>query len=168
MFDFILNIMTLGIRPLFLNQKKFHDLILEFRIKFSNPGRAHLVYSDIGEFYERLGSFNFKRVFFRKYYEEYRGHLERFKPEMGDVESSLTFLRIALAENKWKPTRPLPVMVHHLKYEFKFTANPFITYQKKQQRKKLDALGTGANTTAKPKQSQNWTRVPLKHSKGSS
>lgn len=165
MSDFLLNMISLGIKPLYEKQRKFDDLITEFRERFANPARAGMIKSDIDEFYKRLNDFDFGFVFFKGYYRKYIENLNRFKPDVDNPD--LTFLRIALTKNKWKPTKPYPVFVHHLKYEFKLTANPFISHQKKQQRKKLDALGVTAKENAKTK-SQNWTRVPINQSKNES
>lgn len=159
-----LNIITLGVRPLYKKQSRFHELIIEFRQKFANPARANIVQSDINEFYQRLNDFDFNFVLFENYYRKQIENLNRFQSNLEEEDLNLTFLRIALEENKWKPTKPLDVLMHHFKYEFKFTAKPFISLQKKQHRKQLESLGISGKKEAKFTKSQKWTRVPINKS----
>lgn len=164
--NFLLNILSLGLKPLCEKQRKFDDLITEFRNRFANPARAGMINSDIDEFYRRLDNFDFRYFLYESYFRKYIENLNRFKPEADNPD--LTFLRIALTENKWKPTKPFPIFLHHLKYNYKLTAKPFVAYQKKQQRKKLDVLGVSVNMDEKSKSPQKWTRVPIKQSENQS
>ena len=159
-----LNIITLGIRPLYKKQSRFHELIIDFRRKFANPARANLVQSDINEFYQRLNDFDFSCVLFENYYRKQIENLNRFKPNLIEDNLDLNFLRIALEDNKWKPTKPLDILIHHFKYEYKITAKPFISFQKKQHRKQLDAQGITLKNKSKSMEAQKWTRVPIKKS----
>lgn len=161
MTDLVLNILTFGIRPLYKKQGAFNDLITEFRKRFANPGRYGLIEEDVDEFYKKLNNFNFSYVLFKGYYRDYIENLNRFMPEAeGDVPD-LTFLRIALTENKWKPTKPWPVFLYHIRYRFPLTSKPIVSYQKMQYRKKLDAPGAIAERDGSKKSSQQWTRVPI-------
>src|SRR5690606_34679346 len=115
--------------------------------------------SDIEDFFKRLDDFDFKFVLFQKYYIKYIENLNRFKPDLDNPD--ITFLRIALAENKWKPTKPFPILVHYLKYGFRFTSKPYISHQKKENRKKIEAQARASKIKKDVKSSNNWTRVPL-------
>lgn len=165
MSDIILNILSLGIKPFYEKQRRFHDLLIEFRGRFANPGRANRVQADIDEFYERLNNFDFKYVLFEDYYRKHMDNLNRLKPNLEGSELDLKFIRIALEENKWKPTKPFPVLRHHLKYKYKLTAKSFISFQKKQHSKKLNSPEAISKHRAKPKSSQNWTRVPIRQNR---
>jgi len=165
MSDLVLNILSLGIKPLYERQRRFHDLIIEFRNRFANPGRANRVQADIDEFYEKLNNFDFSLVLFEGYYRKHIENLNRLRPNLEGNEFDLKFIRIALEENKWKPTKPFAILRHHLKYEYKLTAKPFVSYQKKQHSKKLNTPEAIAKQNAKPKSSQNWTRVPIRQNK---
>lgn len=162
MANLLVNILSLGIKPFLEKQRKFHELIVEFRDRFSNPGRANRVQADIDELYERLNNFDFKYVLFEDYYRNHIENLNRLSPNLEGSELDLKFIRIALEENKWKPTKPFPVLRHHLKYKFKLTAKPFTSIQKKQHTKKLNSPEAISKLRAKPKSSQNWTRVPIR------
>lgn len=161
MTDSILNILTLGIRPLYKRQGRFHRLISDFRNKLSRLEEGVLTKDDIETFYSDLNTFDFRFILFADYYQRYIENLNRFKPRVEDENPDITFLLIAIAEDKWKPTEPVPVFVYHLRYKFKPTSRFFISHQKKQNRKKLDAPGAMDKRDGKPKSSKEWTRVPL-------
>lgn len=161
MTNFLLNILSLGIKPLYEKQRQFHDLIADFRNRFANPGRANMVKSDIKEFYNKLDTFDFRFMLFKDYYHKQIENLNRFRPDLIENDFDLNFLRIALEENKWKPTTPFDVFIHHLKYEYKLSAKPFISQEKKKNLKRLNNLQVKTNIKDKPKSSQNWTRIPI-------
>lgn len=116
---------------------------------------------DIDSFYNKLNNFNSRFVLFGKYYRKYIANLNRLKPETEDGNPDLSILRVALTENKWKPTTPFSILMHHIKYENKITSKPFIARQKKQNRKKLNAPVAKAIKDEKPKSSKEWIRVPM-------
>lgn len=156
----VLNILSLGTKPLFDKQWRFHNLITEFRARFSNPSRAGLAVEDIKEFYKQLDNFDFKNGFFKNYYRDYIENLNRFRPK--DNNPDLTFIRIALTENKWKPTEPIPVFIHHLKYKTKFTSRFFISREKKENFKKLNTTKIITEETSKLDSDKKWTRIPIR------
>lgn len=160
--DLVLNILSFGMKPLYERQRRFHDLIIDFRSRFANPGRANKVQADIEELYEKLNNFDFSFVLFENYYRQYIENLNRLRPNLEGNELDLNFIRIALAENKWKPTKPLSVFRHSLKYDYKLTAKPFVSYQKNQHQKKLNSPGVVLEKRANLKSSQKWTRVPIR------
>ena len=140
----------------------FHTIISEFRNKVeSPPNEKELTKADIDEFYNRLNNFNFRFILFPKYYRKYITNLNRLKPQPEDSNTDLTLLRVALAPNEWKPTTPFAIFIHHLKYDNRITSKPFIAYQKKQNRKKLNVPAPKIEASEKPKSSEKWTRVPI-------
>lgn len=140
----------------------FHNIISEFRNKLeSQQNGKELTKADIDLFYNKLNNFDFRFVLFPKYYRKYIANLNRLKPQPQDHNPDLALLRVALAENEWKPTTPFAIFIHHLKYDNKITSKPFIAYQKKQNRKKLNTPAPTVKGTEKPKSSEKWTRVPI-------
>ena len=139
---------------------KFHTIISDFREKLESSqddNKPNMV--GIEEFYNKLNTLNF--LFFSKYYRKYIANLNRLKPQSDEINPDLTLLRVALAENEWKPTTPFSVFKHHLKYDNKITSRFFIAYQKKQNKKRLNALPSKVKTIKNLKSSENWTRVPI-------
>ena len=161
MTDALLNILSLGTKPLYEKQLRFHTIITEFRNRLSRLEEVSLTEADIDTFYNVLNNFDFSFILFKNYYKKYIANLNRFKPELLDGNIDLTFLIIAIAEDKWKPTAPIPIFLYHIRYKYKLTSKFFISHQKKQNRKKLDAPGVLAKQNAKTKPSQKWTRVPI-------
>ncbi len=141
---------------------RFHTIISEFRDKLeSSQGKEDITKADIDAFYNKLDNINFSFVLFSKYYQKFIANLNRLKPQPEDKNPDLTLLRVALAENEWKPTTPFSIFVHHLKYDNKITSKAFIAYQKRQNRKKLNAPVATTKEVEKPKKSEKWTRVPI-------
>ena len=141
---------------------KFHTIISEFRNKLGSSEELNkTTTADIGEFYDTLNNFNFSFILFSKYHRKYIANLMRLKPDLEDSNPDLTLLRLALAENAWKPTTSFAIFIHHIKYENKITSKLFIAYQKKQNRKKLNAPAVKLIEVKNTKKSENWTRVPM-------
>ncbi|MEO9075805.1 MAG: hypothetical protein ABI263_00775 [Gelidibacter sp.] len=141
---------------------RFHTLISEFRDKLeSSQDQAKMTPTDIDAFYTKLNNFDVRFVLFSKYYRKYIANLNRFKPEPEEKNPDFTLLRVAIAENKWKPTTLFSIFIHHIKYENKITSKPFIAYQKRQNRKKLNAPVAKVKEVEKTNKSGNWTRVPI-------
>lgn len=141
---------------------KFHTIISKFRNKLTiQPNQGEITLGDVEKFYNTLNKLNFRFVLFSKYYRKYIDNLKRLKPDPEDNNPDLSLLRVALAENKWKPTTPLAIFIHTVKYDNKITSKPFIAYQKKQNRKKLNAPLAKVKESENPKSSGKWTRVPI-------
>lgn len=161
MADLVLNILSLGTKPLYENQWRFHNLIADFRSKLARLEETPLAEADIESFYNALNTFDFRFVFFSDYYKKYIANLNRFKPEQVHGNMDVTFLLLAIAEDKWKPTAPFPVFSYHLKYKFPLASRVFISRQKSQNRKKINTPEQIAKHTSKFDPSKKWTRVPL-------
>lgn len=162
MSDLVLNILSLGTKPLYEKQMRLHTIISEFRNKLkSSENGGKLTTADISEFYNALNNFDSSLVLFPKYHRKYIANINRLKPEPEEHNPDLALLRVALAENDWKPTTPFSIFIHYLKYDNKITSKPFIAFQKKQNRKKLNAPAVKVKETEKPKSSEKWTRVPI-------
>lgn len=143
---------------------KFHKTISEFRDKLSRLKEGNVTVADIDKFYHDINSFDFRFALFAEYYQKYIENLNRFKPNTEDENPDVTFLLIAIAEDPWKPTEPLDVFMYHIRYKYKLTSKFFISRQKKQNRKKLDASEKAAKQKSKFDSSKKWTRVPTRQS----
>jgi hypothetical protein len=165
MADVVLNILTLGIKPLYERNMRFHKIIAEFRNEVSRSHKIGLTEVEIDEFYNKLDNFDFRFILFSNYYKRYIDNINRFKPEEEDKDLDYAFLKIAVAPDKWKPTKPLPVFIYHIQYKYKLTSKFFISYQKRQNLKKLNTPGTLAKQNCKTKSEQKWTRVPINRPK---
>lgn len=158
----VLNSLSLGTKPLYERHLKFHTLISEFNTKLATPkNRAKPTSLEIDQFYQNLKSFERSYTLFPKYYRKYIDHLKRLKPDADDDNPDWTLLQIALAENKWKPTLPFPILIHHIKYNYKITSILFLAYQKRQNRKKLNAPIKPVEKEPKTNVSKEWIKVPL-------
>ena len=162
MTDIVLNILSLGTKPLYERQMRFHESITDFRDKLSRLDEVSLTVAEIEDFYTKLNSFDFRFVFFEEYYRKYIANLNRFKPQTEDTNPDLTFLMIALAEDKWKPTKTIPVFFHHLRYKNSVTSKFFTSHQKKQNLKKLNPVGEAATQKSKFDSSKKWTKIPIR------
>lgn len=138
----------------------FHTIISDFRTKLASPeSQAKINPTDIDQFYNKLNELNF--LFFKKYYRKYIANLNRLKPDPDDKNPDWTLLQIAVAESDYKPTLPWDIFIHRLKYDYAPTSKPFVAYQKKQNRKKLNAPVKPVKEEAKPKAEKEWIRVPM-------
>ncbi|MGO3182758.1 MAG: hypothetical protein ACTIJ9_07995 [Aequorivita sp.] len=140
----------------------FHKTISEFREKLSRLQEHSVTVADIDEFYKNIDNLDFRFTLFSDYYRKYIENLNRFKPDTEEENPDVTFLMIAIAEDPWKPTDPFSVFMYHIRYKYKLTSKFFISRQKKQNRKKLDASEKAAKHESKFDSSKKWTRVPTR------
>ena len=162
MADLVLNILSLGTKPLYEKQCRFHNLIADFRNKLARRGEHQLTEADIDSFYNEVNNFDFNFVFFSDYYKKYIAVLNRFKPKPLHGNIDVTFLLIAIAEDTWKPTKPLAVFTYHLKYKYKLTSKFFISHQKNQNFRKINSPNMISKHSSKFDSSKKWTRVPIR------
>jgi len=162
MTNLILDILSLGTKPLYEKQMRFHDTITEFRNKLARLEQVSLTVAGIDQFYNELNNFDFRFVLFSEHYQKYIDNLNRFKPRTDDKNPDLTFLIIALSEDKWKPTKPLDILNYNIRYKYKLSSGFFISRQKKQNHKKLNGTEEPAEHKSKFDSSKKWSRVPIK------
>lgn len=156
------NILTLGLKPLLEKQARFHKIIVDFRDKLSKRQERKLSIEDVEDFYQEINSFDFSFVLFARYYQKYIENLNRFKPQTEEENPDITFLLIAIAEDKWKPTKPSEVFKHHIKYKYRLTSHFFISRQKKENRKKLNSPGQ-LSDRVKKNSFENSYRLPVRN-----
>ncbi|WP_310991330.1 hypothetical protein [Aequorivita marina] len=153
---------TCWIKPNEQVKMKFHRTITEFREKLAKREEGGLTRADIDAFYNTINNFNFNYVFFADYYRKYIENLNRFRPNTDEENPDVTFLLIAIAEDQWKPTKPYDVFLHYMRYTNKLTSRFFISHQKKQNRKKIDASEAQHKKESKFDSSKKWTRIPTR------
>lgn len=161
MSNLLLNILSLGTKPLYEKQMKFHNTIIAFRNRLDRLKEVPLTEEEIAAFYDAINNFDFSLVLFSGHYKKYIDNLNRFKPQSINGNMDLTFLMIAIAEDVWRPTKPYDIFVYNIKYKNKLTSKFFIGRQKKQNLKKLNSPEAKSKLNAKPKSTKEWTRVPL-------
>lgn len=143
----------------------FHKIIIDYRNSLAKAEDLGQLGMDTEQFYQKINKLDFRFNFFSPYYRKYIANLNRFKPEAENSELNLSFLKIAIAEGKYKPTKPFPIFVHHLKYKFRFTSRFFISQQKKKNLKKLNPTVEFGKEKSKFDTSKNWTRIPIRQDK---
>ncbi|WP_394907483.1 hypothetical protein [uncultured Mesonia sp.] len=84
--------------------------------------KISLTESDIDEFYNKLNSFNYDFILFKKYYISIVKNLNRFNPKAENTNFDLAILKELLEEKESKPLRPIPILIFHLKYKYKLTS----------------------------------------------
>lgn len=139
----------------------FHNTITSFRIKLANLENVSLTTDDIDKFYDEINSLNFRFSMFEKYYQNYIDNINRFKPEE-DNNFDITFLKIAIAEDKWKPTEPLDIFNYHIRYKYKLTSKLFISREKRENLKKINKPDLLIKEGSKFDASKKWTRIPIR------
>lgn len=160
-----LNIITLGIWAIYEKPRRFHKIISEFRDKLDNYQEVKVTEAEIEKFFEELNEIDFSASIFPEYYRNYINNVNRFKPEGEDLILELSLLKVAIAEEKWRPTEPGPVFKYHMQYRNRLTSKAFISYEKKQNRKKIDTTSKIKKKEDASKSEKQWTRVPLSRDK---
>lgn len=161
MIDQLLNILTLGIKPLYEKNLTYYKIIRDFREKLPRPQnnatplspedqqriglpalqgvnvvdlstfRTSLSEADVDLFYNKLEYFDYSFVLFPNYYRKFTSNLKRFKPKAENKDFELFMVQQVLKENPLKPLKPIPVLVHHLKWEIKWTSQIYIWFRKR-------------------------------------
>ena len=161
MLDQLLNILTLGIKPLYEKNLTYYGIIRDFREKLPRPQnnakslsteerqkmglpalqginvvdlstfKTSLSESDVDLFYNKLEYFDYSFVLFPNYYRKYTANLMRFKPKAENKNFDLFMVQQVLKEKSLKPLKPLPVLIYHLKWKIKWTSRIYIWLQKR-------------------------------------
>lgn len=158
----LLDILTLGIKPLSEKQRRFHHLIDHLRQRLNDPEEhAKVTFDDIDEFYRNINAFDFSMVLFSGYYRTYIANLNRLKPDTDNLAIDRNLLKVAISENPYKPTTPKAILKHRIKYEYPVTSSFFIKRQKKDNLKKLNTPAAKPKQDEPAKPAKEWTRVPI-------
>lgn len=150
--DTILNILTIGLRPLYYKHYSFYLIIINFRNKlprkqnqaqklnkniekiilkdnynlFSvidlSTQKVNFTESDVDLFYNQLNHFDYNFVIFKNYYKSIVKNLNRFNPKANDQSFDTAMLIDILKDQKSKPYKPFPILWYHIKYKYKLTS----------------------------------------------
>ena len=160
MTNFLINIITLGLKPLYEKNIGYYKLIKDFRIKLprlQNQARhitddeknmhfesvkyltvlnvssqkVNMSESDIDCFYNNLTDFDYRFVFFKNYYKNYTSNLNRFNPRVENSDFDLAVVQIILKDNPQYPLKPLNILMFHLKWKWKISAKIYGFFSKK-------------------------------------
>jgi hypothetical protein len=93
--------------------------------------------ADLDIFYNKLGLFDYKYMFFKKYYKSFTRNLNRFNPKAEHGNFDLVMLQNVLKDDPIHPLKPFDVLKYHLKWKIKFTSKIYIWFLDRQ-RKKLN------------------------------
>lgn len=152
--DLILNIISLGLKPLYEKHYSFYTITNEFRNKLLRiqnrahkmtkeelktnpflsdvskmmtvvdltPQKINLTESDIDLFYNKLNNFDYQFIIFKRYYKSFTSNLNRFNPKAENSNFDIAIVQDILIENKYRPLKPFPILLYHLKYKYKISS----------------------------------------------
>lgn len=86
---------------------------------------------DINQFYNELQYFNYDFIWFKSYYRSYTSNLNRLRPQAESKNLDLVVLHNILKDDPFHPTKPLPVLILHLKYKIGWTSKIYNRLKKK-------------------------------------
>jgi hypothetical protein len=165
MVDFLLNIITLGLKPLYEKHLQYYLIVKEFREKLPRPQnqaremteeekgkflgnsgigirgldlstqKVSVSEGDLDLFYNKLNQFDYSFIIFKKYYRLYTRNLNRFQPKAENRNFDLAMIQLVLDTN-YKPLKPIPVLIYHLKYEYKLTSKVYMWYVERTRNKR--------------------------------
>lgn len=156
------DIFSLGTKPLYKKQRRFHHLVVGLRERLDDPEKhAQVTYEDIHSFYEKINAFDFSFILFSNYYKKFISNLNRLRPDSGNLAIDRNLLKVAISENGYKPTTPKAILKHRIKYDYALTSPFFIKRQKKDNLKKLNTPVAKPKREDPSKPNKEWTRVPI-------
>lgn len=86
---------------------------------------------ELDVFFNELRDFNYRFMFFRKYYKSFTKNLMRFNPKSENGNFDLVILQEVLKDNSIHPLKPFDVLIFHIRYKFMLTSKFYIWYKKK-------------------------------------
>ena len=116
--------------PLFKDSLKFMTVV------DLSTHRTSISEKEIDIFYNELRDFNYKFMFFGKYYKSFSKNLMRFNPKSENGNFDLVLIQEVLKDKpNTKPLKPVDVFIYHIKYKFKLTSKFYIRYKKNKLKK---------------------------------
>ncbi|BDQ12128.1 hypothetical protein [Sediminibacterium sp. TEGAF015] len=167
MINQLLNILSLGIRPLYEKNLTYYKVVKNFREKLPRPQnnattikegerekiglpllkginvvnlasfKTSISESEIDQFFNKLEYFDYSFILFPNYYKKYTSNLMRFKPNAQNGDFNLFMVQQVLKENPLKPLHPIHVFIHHLKWEIKLTSRVYVWWLKLNNKNKI-------------------------------
>ena len=113
------------------NNSVFKDTIKFMTVLNLSTHKTTISEKEIDVFYNELRDFNYRFVFFKKYYKSFTKNLMRFNPKSENGNFDLVILQEVLKDNSIHPLKPFDVLIYHIRYKFKLTSKFYIWYKKK-------------------------------------
>ena len=114
------------------NHPIYKDTIKFMSIVDLSTHRTSISEMELDIFYNELRDFNYKYMFFGKYYKSFSNNLLRFNPKGVNGNFDLVMLQEVLKDKPdIKPLKPTDVFIYHIKYKYKLTSKFYIRYKKK-------------------------------------
>jgi hypothetical protein len=88
---------------------------------------------ELDVFFNTVEEFDFRFMFFKNYYKKHRANILHLLPSTDQISIDWVVLQKVLQEDDIHPLKPNKVLIHHLKFEWKFTSS---IYSKFRQRKR--------------------------------
>ncbi len=81
--------------------------------------KTSITEQELDYFINSIQHFDYSWMFFKSYYKEYSSSILKFKPESKNGNFELVLLQSVLKDNPIRPLKPLPVIIHNFKFNFK-------------------------------------------------
>lgn len=160
MYNILMNIFTLGLKPLYDKHLQYYLIVKEFSEKLprsqnqarplsdekkrsllGNSGsyitaidlstqKVSISESDLDVFYNKLNQFDYSFILFKKYYQSYTENLNRLQPKAENRDFGIAVVQFVL-NNPIKPLKPISVLLYHLKYKYTLTSKIYVWWIQK-------------------------------------
>jgi hypothetical protein len=91
----------------------------------------------LDEFMNSLQYFNYSFMLFKSHYKAYSKNILRLKPTSNDGDFDSVILQLILKDDPIHPLKPIPVLVHHLKFSIKPFSTIYVWNLKRKRRNNL-------------------------------
>ena len=105
------------------NNPFFHESMKHFSSLDLSTHKPSVSEQELDVFINTIQHFDYSWMLFKSYYKAYSKNILRFKPTSENGNFDLVMLHQILKDDPIHPLKPLPVIMHHLKFSIK----PFST-----------------------------------------
>jgi hypothetical protein len=93
--------------------------------------KTSLSEQELDMFFNAVQEFDFSCLFFKKYYKRHKANILRLKPTTSERSVDWVVLQKVLQEDEIHPLKPNKVLIHHLKFEWKFTSRVYLKFRQR-------------------------------------
>jgi hypothetical protein len=86
---------------------------------------------ELDVFFNTVEEFDFSFMFFKNYYKKHRANILRLMPSTDQKSIDWVVLQKVLQEDDIHPLKPNKVLIHHLKFEWKFTSSIYLKFRQR-------------------------------------
>ncbi len=90
--------------------------------------KTSLTESDLDIFFNSIRYFDYSWMFFKNYYKGYSHEILRLEPKTENKNIGLVMLQHILKEDPLLPLKPIDVLIHHLKFEYKLSSAVYLWF----------------------------------------